>query len=234
MVPYTLIWLLLFLLYIVFPHAPVKMKPALIAGILAGTAYQLTQWAWINGQVYLSRYSVVYGSFAALPLFLIWLQLSWMILLMGAEFGFAIQNEPNWAYDNEKLFLNQRARRRNTLLILRIIILQFEKADEPESFENLCEKMNLPRRFVREIVEDLIKAKLIIPVSSEEDKEMFIPGMSVHKIDVYTVYNRLENMGLSNLTDQDVNEGYKSVMETIEQIDESIRTAPSNKLVKVL
>lgn len=234
MVPYTLIWLLLFLMYIVFPHAPVKIKPALIAGVLAGTAYQLTQWGWINGQVYLSRYSVVYGSFAALPLFLIWLQLSWMILLLGAEFAFAIQNASNWAYDNEKLYLNQKARRQFTLLILRNIIKRFEHSDEPESFENLCEKINLPRRFVREIVEDLIKARLVILVSSEDDKELYIPGMSVHKIDVYTVYNRLENMGLSTLPDQDVNEGYESVMKTIEQIDESIRTAPSNKLVRDL
>lgn len=234
LIPYTLIWFLLFLIYIVFPHAPVKVKPALIAGILAGTAYQLTQWGWINGQVYLSRYSVVYGSFAALPLFLIWLQLSWMILLLGAEFAFAIQNAATWAYDNEKLYLNQKARRRFTLLILRNIIRQFELSDEPDSFENLCEKIHLPRRFIREIVEDLIKSKLIIQVSSEEDKEMFIPGMSVHKIDVYTVYHRLENMGLSNLPYQDTNEGYGSVMETINQIDESIRTGPSNKLVRDL
>ena len=76
LIPYTLIWFLLFLFYLVFPNTTVKLKPALIAGILAGTVYQIVQLLWVKGQVYLTTYSVVYGTFAALPLFLIWLQLS--------------------------------------------------------------------------------------------------------------------------------------------------------------
>ena len=66
---------------------------------MAGTAYQIAQWAYISFQVGVARYNAIYGSFAALPLFLIWLQASWLIVLFGAEISYAGQYsdsyEPN-------------------------------------------------------------------------------------------------------------------------------------------
>ncbi|MEA1885670.1 MAG: YihY/virulence factor BrkB family protein, partial [Bacteroidota bacterium] len=85
LIPYVIMWLVLTLLYLVMPNTRVKFKSALVAGIIAGTIFQLVQLLYINFQIGVSRYSAIYGSFAAFPLFIIWMQISWLVVLMGAE-----------------------------------------------------------------------------------------------------------------------------------------------------
>ena len=233
LIPYSLIWFLLFMVYVVFPNAPVKIKPALIAGILAGTVFQIVQLAWIEGQVFLSKYNAIYGTFAALPLFLIWLQLSWMILLFGAEYAFAIQNVGTWSYDNENLRINLKTKRKLTLVILKQIIDYFEAKDGPMSFHQITEVVVIPHRFVKEIVNDLERSGLIIRAKNDEE-ELYLPGMDIHKIDVHMVIKKMEEMGLDNLPQQHQNKDFKLMDETLTKIDEAIRKAPANKLIKDL
>ena len=97
--PYLINWIIFTLLYLIIPNTKVRFVNALIAGVLAGTAFQLFQLLYINGQVYLSRYNVVYGSFAAIPLLLLWLQISCLIVLLGAEISYASQNIQNFDYE---------------------------------------------------------------------------------------------------------------------------------------
>src|SRR3972149_3873262 len=85
LLPYCMIWLLFTFIYIVMPNTKVNFKSALIAGIIAGTIFQVSEWAYISFQIGVAKYNAIYGSFAAMPLFLIWLQTSWLIVLFGAE-----------------------------------------------------------------------------------------------------------------------------------------------------
>lgn len=229
LIPYSLIWFLLFLIYIIFPNTKVELIPALIAGILAGTAYQITQFAWIEGQVYLTKYSDIYGLFAALPLFLIWLQLSWTILLFGAEFAFAIQNVDAWAYDKERLRINSHTKRTLTILILSRIIKYFEKYDQPKDFEELCAELSVPRRFVREVIHDLKSARLIALVVSEDDSELYQPGLDIQKIDLQKVFQKLDEIGMDNLPHIQENEGYSQIVQVLSALDDSIQQSPENK-----
>jgi len=231
LIPYSLIWFLLFLVYVIFPNTSVKIKPALVAGILAGTAYQITQFAWIEGQVYLSRYSVIYGSFAALPLFLIWLQLSWTILLFGAEFAFSIQNVNNWAYDSEKLRMNLKTRRSLTLLVFHRIVKRFEEEDSPSDFEELCSELNVPRRFVRDVIQDLESARLLVSVAPSDESELFQPAMDVHKIDLHLIFKKLDELGMNNLPSIHENEGYVEIEGLLREIEDVIEKSPANKKV---
>ncbi|WP_258099732.1 YihY/virulence factor BrkB family protein [Marinoscillum pacificum] len=231
LIPYTLIWFLLFLFYLVFPNTTVKIKPALIAGILAGTVYQITQLLWVKGQVYLTTYSVVYGTFAALPLFLIWLQLSWTILLFGAELAFAVQSVGTWAYDNEKLAMNLKTKRKMTLLVLRKVVRHFKQYDDSISFEQICEELEVPRRFIREVLEDLVQSKLVRRLNNEAEEELLIPGMDINKMDIYTVYDRLQDIGMDSLPQAYQNEGFKEIEHIIDDIDDSFRSAQSNKKI---
>jgi len=233
LIPYSLVWFLLFLVYIVFPNAPVKIKAALLAGIIAGSFYQLLQLGWLEGQVFLSKYNIIYGTFAALPLFLIWLQLSWMILLFGAELAFAIQNVTTWAYDNEDLNINLRTRRKLTLLIMKHVIKDFEKWEGPVSFNKLTTDLVIPHRFVREAVSDLENAGLIIRVKND-DEEQYVPGLDINKIDIATVITKLEDMGLNNLPQQHQNKEFAAIDRTISDISDAIRKTPANKLLKEL
>jgi membrane protein len=85
------------------PNTKVKLKSALWGGVLAGTIYQIVQLAYIKFQVGVSSYGAIYGSFAALPLFLAWLQLSWLIVLLGAEISFAHQNVAAYEFEWESV-----------------------------------------------------------------------------------------------------------------------------------
>lgn len=85
LMPYLILWMIFALFYTFLPNRRVRFRHGLFAGISAGTVYQLTQWGYVHFQIGISRMSSVYGSFAALPLFLVWMQLSWYIILAGAE-----------------------------------------------------------------------------------------------------------------------------------------------------
>ena len=101
LIPFVLTWLMFTGLYIFMPNTKVKFKHALIAGILAGSAYQAFQFLYINSQLWVSKYNAIYGSFAALPLFLLWLQISWTICLFGAELTYAGQNIRSFSFDQD-------------------------------------------------------------------------------------------------------------------------------------
>ena len=90
--PYAIYWLLFSLLFVVIPNTKVKWRDATLAGIVTGTLFLLMQSIYLSGIVSLNRYNVVYGSFAAIPLLLIMIQISWMIVLYGAELCFVSQN----------------------------------------------------------------------------------------------------------------------------------------------
>ena len=92
MAPYLSMWLVFTFIYMFMPNTKVKFSSALTAGIIGGTLWQLTQWVYIHLQIGVSRYSVIYGTFASIPVFLIWLHISWLIVLFGAEISFAHQN----------------------------------------------------------------------------------------------------------------------------------------------
>src|SRR5574344_1198729 len=90
--PYVLLSVGFTALYIFMPNTKVKLRSAIIPGVLAGVSMQLFQLVYINSQIWISSYNAIYGSFAILPFFLLWMQISWMICLVGAEISYCRQN----------------------------------------------------------------------------------------------------------------------------------------------
>ena len=132
LLPYTLLWGLFTFLYIFMPNTKVKLSAGLIAGIIAGTTFQIVQWVYITFQIGVVQYNAIYGSFAALPLFLAWIQLSWLIVLYGAELSFAYQNVDTYEFEPDAL---QASHRLKTLLSLQIthhLIQNFIRERNPD------------------------------------------------------------------------------------------------------
>lgn len=92
-IAYLLTWSLLTFLYIYLPNTTVSWKAGILAGIITGILYTIWQWIYVTFQVNASSYGAIYGSFAAVPLFLIWLNYSWLIIIFGAELSYHIQKE---------------------------------------------------------------------------------------------------------------------------------------------
>jgi membrane protein len=152
--PYILTWIALTILFMIMPNTKVKFKPALVSGIVAGTILQILQWLYIDLQFGISKLSSIYGSFAAIPLFIIWLQSSWVILLLGAELSFANQNVSRYEFESESLNVSQHQKRALSLMIMNMIIRNFSAGDKPVSAEMITSSLKIPVRLVRDLLED--------------------------------------------------------------------------------
>ncbi|MGA8179432.1 MAG: YihY/virulence factor BrkB family protein, partial [Desulfobacterales bacterium] len=128
-IPYGLIWILFTFMYMLMPNTKVKFSSGLVAGVVAGTVYQIAQWAYITFQVGVAKYNAIYGSFAALPLFLIWVQLSWMIVLSGAEISFAYQYVDTYEFEPDGRPISPAFKKLLSLQISRLVISRFLKAE---------------------------------------------------------------------------------------------------------
>jgi len=125
LLPYCLIWVLFTFLYIFMPNTKINFKSGILAGIIAGTLYQLVQWGYIVFQVGAAKYNAIYGSFAALPLFLIWLQLSWLIVLFGAELSFAHQNVDTYEFEPDSLNISDHFKKLLSLQTCHVLVKNF-------------------------------------------------------------------------------------------------------------
>jgi len=232
-IPYTLIWLVMTVLYIIMPNTTVKIKSALIAGILAGTLYQFTQWAYISFQVGVSRYNTIYGSFAALPLFLIWLQLSWFIVLLGAEVSFAIQNVNKYEFKEAETNMSFSLRRALAVAVTHIIVRRFVNGEPPLSIKKIAQVLKIPSSFVRHSVELLTHCKILNEIHSEsETEEFYQPALDTQLLSLSFVIASIENYGKHpgfELSDSKV---FMEVKNKMDNMYQKIIDSDSNVLLK--
>jgi len=231
LLPYTILWFLLFGIYLIFPNIRVKVVPALIAGIVAGTLYQLNQQAFISLQFAFARYDAIYGSIAFIPLFLIWLQISWLIVLFGAEVCYAIQFINQWEMNSEKLKINFSHRRKLMLLMLYRIIKRFENEGGALRLSEIGDMINVPRRYLAELSHELERAKLIIRADGEE--EAYLPNFDIHRMDIYTILSRYEQEGIGEF-DNSKSQPFKNIEKALLGIEEKWKESDKNVLLKDL
>jgi membrane protein len=110
-----------------------------------------------------SRYSAIYGSFAALPLLMIWLEISWLIVLFGAEISFANQNVEKYEYEMESLNISSFYKKILTLHIFKQLVHNFAKSSPPSTAGEISHHLEIPNRLVQEILFELTECKLITP-----------------------------------------------------------------------
>ncbi|MCC8034562.1 MAG: YihY/virulence factor BrkB family protein, partial [Rikenellaceae bacterium] len=180
--------------YYVMPNTKVKFKGAMIAGIIAGTLFQLFQLGYVFVQQYITSYNVIYGSFAALPLFLIWLQASWTILLFGAELSFAYQNISQYEQERESLHMSYESRRKVMLAAMVAIVGHYVRNEGPVSSEQVAAELGMPTRIVRDVIFDMEKAQLVAGVVDQQDEktDYYVPSRDAHEITVMDVVGGVE------------------------------------------
>ncbi|MCC5877428.1 MAG: YihY/virulence factor BrkB family protein, partial [Candidatus Sumerlaeia bacterium] len=162
LIPFLMTWFLFTFTYMFIPNTKVNFQSALIAGILAGTAYQITQIAYVNFQIGVTKANAIYGSFAALPLFLTWLQVSWMIMLFGAEIANAHQNLELYEWGEDCKMASERTRRLVMLEIVRQCAVAHYKGERPPTMLELRERLDAPPRFIRQCMERLLSTRILV------------------------------------------------------------------------
>ncbi len=201
LVPYIIIWFLFSFMYVFIPNTRVKLSSGIRGGIIAGTIFVVTQWVYLTFQIGVARNNAIYGSLAALPLFLVWLNLSWLIVLFGAELTEAHQNEREYDFEPEAAKISPAFRRLLSLQITHLLVANFRDGGTPLSDSRIAEKLDIPVKTVRQILQSLTESSLIIAVPEEGHKER----LSYHPsrdIDVYTVsyvLDALESAGVDTI-----------------------------------
>lgn len=200
LIPYLLTSLMFTGLYIFMPNTKVKIKHALIAGILAGTAYQAFQFLYINSQMWVSKYNAIYGSFAALPLFLLWLQISWTICLFGAELTYAGQNIQSFSFEQDTRNISRRYRDFISILIMSLIAKRFANNEVPYTAIEISKEHKIPIRLTNQILYKLQEINLIHEVVTDEKSEEigYQPSMDINKLNVAVLLDRLDTYGSEN------------------------------------
>jgi membrane protein len=232
LVPYILIWLLLTIIYMVMPNTRVNFSSALIAGIIAGTMFQFIQWIYMEFQIGINRYGAIYGSFAAIPLFIIWLQLSWVIVLIGAEISFANQNVDRYEFETESHNISYRFKRLVTLLIANLVIRNFANGESPYTATQISQKLKVPIRVIREIIYELIDVGIFSETFGKYPRERtYQPAMDINLISVDLVMKRLEERGSHHIT-VSKNKEYQRFSDILDSFDDTMKKSPSNMLLK--
>ena len=197
LVPYVFTWFMFTGLYVFMPNTKVKFKHAFIAGIIAGTAFQAFQYLYINSQLWVSKYNAIYGSFAALPLFLLWLHVSWTICLFGAELTYAGQNIKSFSFEQDTRNISLRYRDFIVILVMSLIAKRFERNEPPYTAAQLSEENRIPLRLTRKILYMLQEINVIHEVADDRKSEetAYQPSMDVGRLSVGLVLNRLYTKG---------------------------------------
>lgn len=210
LVPYVLVWFLFVFLYMFMPTTPVRFKYALVAGIIAGTIFQVVQWFYIKFQVGVSSYNAIYGGLAALPLLLVWLQLSWSIVLWGTELCYIMRNRHflyrdvnstnRWVDDVEV-----------TVRMLGLISEQFKNGSGGPTLAEICKRLRMSSSKVRIILQELVDRKILVEVKEDDDVSYF-PAVDFHHLSLANIITRLSHI------DENRGEGWKARLEkAIEQ-----------------
>ncbi len=187
-------------IFLIMPNQKIQIKAGVIAGITTGILYQLVQWGYIALQLSASSYNAIYGSFAALPLFLIWLQLGWMVVLFGCEISFYVQNFESFKHNEMFSNLSFALKRSITLKAYAHIIQQFAAGKPAQNSEQIAEHLKLPLPVVEQTLMTLITCHLLVKIENEgSDMVAFQPARDINQIYIADVIRDLERAGCNSM-----------------------------------
>lgn len=230
--PYLLIWGVFTFIYLVIPNTRVNFMSGLLGGIIGGAIFLLTQWIYIYFQVGVARYNPIYGSLAALPLLLIWLNVGWIILLAGAEYSFAHQNAETYEFEPDYANISLHFKRLLTLRILHLLAKRFAASDPPMGTVQISQTLMIPSRHVRYIMAELVECGLVSNIQQDAYKEAtFQPASDINLWTVKYVTDAIERSGVNHIPVAQTKE-LQNLQEALEKIGAVIEGSPDNKLLR--
>lgn len=193
-------WLLFAGAYMLIPNTKVKFTNALLAGALSGTGYIILQWLFVSGQMYVSRYNAIYGSFSLIPLLLIWLQLAWVITLAGAVLCYSSQNIFHFSFDNQITHISMGYRRKITLAMLTVVARRFAQEKPPLTNRDFAVTYNIPLRMAADVTSRLVECGLLSVVLTGDNGEErgFQPAIPSESLTLGYALDKITRKGIDN------------------------------------
>jgi membrane protein len=213
--PLVIMSLLFTFIFVFMPNKKINLKAGFIAGVVTGIMYQLVQWAYLALQIWASSFNAIYGSFAALPLFLIWLQLGWIVVLFGCEISFFIQNYDSYRHNEKFSNLSFSLRKNIALQVCHNIVMRFSNGEVASNAGQIAKALVLPVSVVQKSLEALKNSNLIVELNVLENEDMnYQPSRDINSLTISAVINALETSGRNSVPEM---QGY----EQFSQLDAS-------------
>lgn len=232
--PYVIIWVLFCFIYLFMPNTKVSISSGMIAGIIAGSAYQSIQWFYVKFQVGVAQYNAIYGSFAALPLFLVWLQLSWLIVLAGAEISYAHQNSEMLEYEPQIRRISHSYRRLLNVRVAHLICRNFSAGAPPLTGDEIVRATDIPKGMVRRILDDLSEGGIIIRTAGESNQGSgYQPAVDTALLSIKYVMDAMDKKGYDDLPVAQTPE-FEALRNGINTFGQLVDNSPANMLLKDL
>ncbi|MDD7246879.1 MAG: YhjD/YihY/BrkB family envelope integrity protein [Prevotellaceae bacterium] len=194
--PYVLLSTAFTALYTFMPNTKVRLRSAIVPGIIAGVSMQLFQLVYINSQIWISNYNAIYGSFAVLPFFLLWMQTSWIICLVGAEISFCRQNaEDFYSFKPQEPSFNSRLKM--SWRIMELVGERFSAGEAALTALEIKKRIGIPMRSVNTLLYDLQRIHFVAEMVHDEkgDTAQYLPAEDMKNLTKEVLEERLANLG---------------------------------------
>lgn len=219
-------------IYAFMPNAKVRLRSAIIGGLVAGLLWNIAGWGFASFVVSSGNYAAIYSSFATLVLFLIWLYLSWLILLLGASIAF-YDNHPEFlARNSVEVTLSNRVKEKLALFLLERIGVGFVGNDPPHTASSLAEELNMPSGPVASVLQTLEDAGLL--ARTGKDQNAFLPAMPMENIALGTAIRAIRQSEEAPLTAYNMLPPTSSVDQVMARMEDASRAALDNLTLKDL
>lgn len=222
--PYIIVCAVFTFLYIFIPNTKVRLKSAFVGGLLAGILWETAGWAFASFVVSSTKYAAIYSGFAILMMFMIWLYVSWLILLIGAQISFYHQYPYFLTAKNDVMHLSHRLREKIMFLIMYYIGHNFYHNKKHWTLDALVKHLQLPVDAVHDVL--ILLEKNGILLESGDDPPAYIPAKDIETI---TLRELLNIVRIANGGTRAVDNHFSTVPE-IESLLNSLDTAATDTL----
>jgi membrane protein len=232
LLPLLSLWIGFTFVYLAMPNAHTRILSAIAGALIGGTLWWITLRLHLKFQIGVARYSAIYASFAAIPIFLIWVNISWVTVLIGAEVCFAHQSEPSYLRVASARPADHAFKELLGLRAMSRIGRRFMAGEEPWDAPALAAELAVPTRPLDEVLGVLVERGLL--AENQGGKEVtFLPTRDLESITVKSVIDALK--GTSGLVDLPASTGVDQEIDRIlESIDRETERSESNATLHTL
>jgi membrane protein len=231
LIPYFTLWGAFTFVYVFIPNIRVRLSSAVVGGLVAAVLWQTVGWAFAVFVASSTRYYVIYSSFAILLLFLLWLQIGWVIVLLGAQVAYAHQHIQFYQREYDALAQSTAGREKLALQLLLLIGRNFYQGLEPLNVLELSNRLRLPSGTVKELLQLFTQSKLLVPLA---DEESFVVGRDPQTITIKEILDCVRNGGGKMNLRRDGNKEETPVNELLLRVDQSVSKALEGQSLQTL
>ena len=196
LVPYLLVVAAFTFVYFYMPNTRVKIGSALFGALIAGFLWAIAGWAFAALIVGSTRYTIIYSSFAIVFFFIMWLHVSWMIMLMGGSVAFYHQHPEYMALRTDALQFSNRVKERLSLLAYFLIVQNFQYRQEPWTIAALSRRLQVPLEPLEELLAAFERASIVMKAG--DNAETYVPARDPASVTVREALEAVRAAGESH------------------------------------